>query len=126
MDLMNVYWQALTTNPVWLYDGQQMYSHLLFTIMLQFWLNVTKFRHSSKPCSLPAMVDGCSVTTVCKVTAGLSTEGLLSDFDINFKGCALFKLLPVDRSSLTFRKKIMDRQSPDTTDNISQTLKHTI
>lgn len=56
--------------------------------------------------SLPAMLDDHTITTVCKVIGGLSTDGLRLDFGINFKGCASIKFLQVDSPSLTFRKKL--------------------
>ena len=52
------------------------------------------------------MLDDHTIKTVCKVISGLSTTRLRLGFDLIFKGCASFKLLPVDSTSLTFRKKI--------------------
>jgi len=57
------------------------------------------------------MLDDHTTTIVCKVIGRLSTTRLRLDFVINFKLCASFLLLSVDRSTLTFKEKIYQGQT---------------
>ncbi len=56
--------------------------------------------------TLAAMLDDSTITTVCKVIGGLSTDELLTDFAVNFNGSSSINFLQVDSPSLTFIEKL--------------------
>jgi hypothetical protein len=67
--------------------------------------------------TLPAMLNDHTITTLCKVKGGLSSNPLLTDFDVNQMRCTSFNFLSVDSQPLTFIEDIADRQSSNMTKN---------